>query len=70
MALPVYYEDDEHDPEPDWADDPNFDYEEGYYEDEAYSQDKILRQRQLTAMSTRPMRTCCLLPDPCRSGSN
>ena len=35
----VYYEDDEHDPDHEWQDDPNYDYEEGCYEDEAYSQD-------------------------------
>ena len=35
----MYYEDDEHDPDHDWQDDPNLDYEEGYYEDESYSQD-------------------------------
>ena len=35
----VYYEDDERDPDYDWPEDPNYDYEEGYYEDEAYFQD-------------------------------
>ena len=35
----VYYEDDEYDPDHEWQNDPNLDYEKGYYKDETCSQD-------------------------------